>query len=159
MDDFYAAPIEENTSSASIDSRDVIRGRPIKFPPVLRMLYVDEFTTSLLVNFMDESSTFFMALAGWGHAHILSGIRYGYGEISYYLPDEVTKVAMELNVYPKKRLEERFWEGAENYRIAANGYFSDDQAILKHQRLFEDFLGRFYNEAAEAGDFVLLLTV
>jgi hypothetical protein len=158
MDELYATPIDSNSQKVSIDSRDVTRGHLIDVPAVLRMLHIDEFTTSLLVYFMEESSAFYNALAGWGRVHILSGVSYGYGEISYYFPDEVARVALELNTYPNEILEERFWDGAENYRTASIGYFKDDQAILAHQRLFVELLRKFYNEAAQDGDFVLLLT-
>ena len=159
MDEFYAAPSGGNLQKTSVDSREVIRGTPAVVALALRVLYLDEFTTSLLVSFMDESSALFGAVVGWGRAHTLEGVSYGYGDISYYFPDEVKKIAAELNAYPQRLLEERFHEEADNFRIAAAGYLKDDRAILEHQRLFADLLRRFYNEAAQMGDVVLLLTV
>lgn len=149
----------QSAAREKIDARDVIRGIDFADPDAVRMLYVDEFTTSLLVDFMDEGSALFKALAGWEDAHILSGVRYGYGEITYYFPEEVKKVSIELDAYPDTLLEARLNNGADRFRIAAAGYFEDDRAILAHQHLFARFLRRFYGSAARDGDFVLLLTV
>ena len=154
MEEFYSAP-----KKTHIDSRDVIRGEDASSSAVLRMLYFDEFTTSLLVNLMGEESAFFLAVAGWGYAHVLKGVSYGSGEISYYSPDEAAEVAHDLKAYPDAQLESRFREGADNYRIASAGYFQDDQEILAHQLMFANLLRRFYAEAAQDGEFVLLLTV
>jgi hypothetical protein len=159
VDDFYTLPPDGNQAKEYVDSRDVYRGLRSNMPLVLRMLYVDEFTTSLLVNFMDESSAFFAALAGWGSAHLLQGVSYGYGDISYYAPDEVKAVVLALNAASNALLEARFNEYADDFRIASSGYFDDDQAILAHQRIFAELLRRFYAEAAQDGDCVLLLVV
>ena len=157
MDEFHTP--QSSAYQERADARDSIRGTPVAVPAILRMLYFDEFTTSLLVDFLDESSAMFKALAGWGEAHILAGVRYGYGEIAYYLPDEVKTVSRELDAYPEALLEERLQQRVDTFRIAAAGYFEDDQAIRAHQRLFAGFLRRFYEEAARDGNFVLLLTV
>jgi hypothetical protein len=159
IDGFYNRSSEENREKSYIDSRDVIRGTGAPSSSVLQMLYFDEFTTSLLVNFKDEGSAFFAALAGWGSTHILDGSSYGYGEVSYYFPGEVTRVSLELNAFPETLLEAWFGQQADNFRLAAAGYFRNDQAILAHQHTFADLTRRFYNEAAHDGDFVLLLIV
>jgi hypothetical protein len=126
---------------------------------MIRTLHVDEFITSLLVDFMNDDSAFFIALAGWRSAHLLEGVSYGYGDISYSTPEEAKSVTSSLNSYPDELLEERFREHAEDFRIAAAGYFHDDQAILAHKRTFANLLRKIYNEAAKDSDFVLLLTV
>jgi hypothetical protein len=141
------------------DSREVFHGKGMRAPAILRMVYFDEFTTALLVNFMDEGSAFFVALAGWGVAHILNGVSYGYGEISYYAPEEVKRVSLELHTYPQTLLADRFMEAVDDFRIASAGYFEDDQEIIAHQQRCADLLRRFCNEAAQDGDYVLLLTV
>ncbi len=157
MDELYTK--SPNEARTSVDARDVFRGSNILMPSSLRMLYVDEFTTSLLVNFMDENSAFFVALAGWGISHPLDGLQYGYGDVTYYLPDEVKRVSLQLNAEPEMLLVERFREQADNYRSASSGYLDDDTAILTHQRTFADLLRRLYHEAGRDGDFVLLLMV
>ena len=159
MDEFYTTSSDKKREKVYVDSRDVFRGSRIIVPPVLRMLYIDEFTTALLVNFMDESSAYFAALVGWGNAQLLNGVSYGYGDISYYPPDDAKTVALKLNGYLHTLLEARFREQADNFRVASAGYFDDDRAILAHQRTFADLLRRFYNEAVQDGDFVLLLIV
>jgi hypothetical protein len=159
MDEFYISSADNSHAKEYIDSREAFRGLPIIAPQSLRMLYVDEFTTSLLVNFTNESSAYFIALVGWGNAHILESVSYGYGDISYYPPNQVAIVAIELNATPQEFLEEWFKEQADNFRRSAAGYFRDDQAILAHQHTFADFLCRFYDEAAHDGNFVLLLIV
>ena len=88
MDEFHTASSEDNQSKGYVDSRNTIKGSQVTMLPLIRILYVDEFTTSLLVNFMDENSPFFIALAGWGKSHLLDGVSYGYGDISYYPPDD-----------------------------------------------------------------------
>ena len=161
MDAFYSASRTQNTSQDRdyVDSRAKYRDSSLHVPPVLRLLYVDEFTTSLLVDFMDEKSAFFTALVGWGTAHVLPGISYGYDEIAYYAPDDVKEVTWELRHYPDALLESRFKQHVDTFRIASTGYFTDDQAILQHQRSFAKLLRRLYDEAVHDADFVLLLTV
>jgi hypothetical protein len=68
---------------------------------------------------MDESSAVFVVLVGWGNAHSLEGVSYAYEDIYYYFPDDVTRVALELNAYPQALLEGRFREQADNFRIAS----------------------------------------
>ena len=159
IDEFYTGPSGGELEKTYADAREVIRGTTAGASRTLRMLYLDEFTTSLLVSFLDENSAPFNAVAGWGRAHILQGLSYGYGHISYYVPDEVKTMASELKTYSQTLLEMRFWEDAENFRLASAGYLRDDQAILAHQRFFADLLRRLYNQAVQAGDFVLLLMV
>ena len=161
MDAFYSASRSQDSSQEvhSIDARDLYRGLRLGVPPVLRLLYVDEFTTSLLVDFRDESSALFAALVGWGTAHILMGISYGYGEVNYYTPEDVRQIALQLLHYPDELLEARFSEYADTFRMGSSAYFADDQAILEHQRSFAALLRRLYEEAAQDGDFVLLLTM
>lgn len=159
MDEFYSTAAEESQEKGYVDSRRAVTDSPVIAPAVIRILYVDEFTTSLLVNFMEEDSPFFVGVAGWGKAHILDGVSYGYGDISYYTPEEAKTVASSLNTYPDELLDERFRERADDFRIASAGYLKDDQAILAYQRMFANLLRRFYKEAAEDGDYVLLLTV
>src|SRR5829696_7667244 len=77
MDEFYAMPVDTNTERTYADSRDVFRKSLIIVPGVLDTLYVDEFSTSLLENFREASSAFFVALAGWDTAPILEEVRYG----------------------------------------------------------------------------------
>ncbi len=152
MDEFFS-------TATYLDSRDGIRASPLAVPPVVRMLYLDEFTTSLLVDFRDEGSAFFAAIAGWGGAHVVDGVRYGHGEVLYYFPEEAKEVAAKLHAYPPALLDTRFAEGADNFRLASAGYFKGDQAILAHQRQFADYVRKFYDAAAGEGDGVLLLTV
>lgn len=160
MDAFYSASRSPDPGQEvySIDSRDIYRGLRL-YAPILRLLYVDEFTASLLVDFTEESSALFRALAGWGTAHILPGISYGYGEVTYYAPEDVRQVALQLRDYPDALLGARFREHADTFRMGSTAYFAGDQAILEHQRSFAALLRRLYEEAAQDGDFVLLLTV
>jgi hypothetical protein len=161
MDAFHSASRSPGSSRDvhSMDSRDRYRGLRPGVPLVLRLLYVDEFTTSLLVDFTEESSALFAALAGWGTAHTLTGISYGYGEVTYYTPEDVRRVALQLRDYPDALLEARFRDHADTFRMGSSAYFADDQSILEHQRSFAALLRRLYDEAAQDGDFVLLLTV
>jgi len=154
LDGFYSDP-----SGEWGDSRPVFRGLDIVVPSSLRMIYFDEFTTSLLVDFMAETSAFFVALVGWGSAHLLEGVRYGYGDISYYSPAEAERIAEQIAAYPNALLEKRFEDHSDDFRTAVAGLLEDDRAILLHQRTFADFLRRFYEEATRAGDFTLLLMV
>jgi hypothetical protein len=159
MDAFYTSSPDASQEQQHVDSRDVYRGLRRSVPSVFRMLYMDEFTTSLLVDFMDESSAFFAALVGWGSADRLEGVSYGYGDISFYAPQQASVIALELNATSNALLVGRFHEHASDFRLASSGYFADDQAILEHQSRFADLLRRFYTEAAHDGDSVLLLVV
>ncbi|HEU5103441.1 MAG TPA: hypothetical protein VFU22_30680 [Roseiflexaceae bacterium] len=159
MDTFYQAASDKSQDRLYVDSRDVFAGSVLIVPAALRMLYVDEFTTSLLVDFMDERSAVFAALIGWGDAQPLESVQYGHGAISYYAPDDVRIVALKLSAYPHALLEARLRKHADRFRLAAAGYFDGDQAILAHQHTFADLLCAFYDQAARDGDVVLLLVV
>ena len=159
MDGFYSGSSETGQDREWIDSRRVFQGLDLVIPASLRMIYFDEFTTSLLVDFMEETSAFFVALIGWGNAHVLEGVRYGYGDISYYSPQETEQIPTQIAAYPNALLETRFENQAQDFRTAVAGLLQDDLAIIAHQRAFADFLRRFYEEATQAGDFVLLFIV
>jgi hypothetical protein len=159
IDEFYSTSGEASQAKGYIDSHNAITDSLVIAPPIVRTLYIDEFTTWLLVDFMEEDSPFFVALAGWSRAHLLESVSYGYGDIFYYSPEDAKPIAASLKDYATELLEARFREQAEDFRIASAGYLKDDQAILAYQRTFANLLRRFYNEAAQDGDFVLLLTV
>lgn len=159
MDGFYSSSSHARPDKGYIDSRQVFQGSEIVVPTDLRMIYFDEFTASLLVDFREESSAFFTALVGWGSAHALEGVRYGHGDVAFYSPEEAGRIAGQLNAHPNTLLEKRFQDQAHHFRTAVAGMLKDDEAILAHQRDFADFLRRFYEEATQTGDFVLLLMV
>ena len=121
MEELYKAPSDRAEENVCIDSRNVFRGSSVGSPSIIRMLYLDEFTTSLLVDFMNEASPFFVAIAGWGQAQLLDGVQYGYGDILYYHPDEAKVIASSPYAYPDTSLESRFREHANDFRISSAG--------------------------------------
>ena len=159
MDGFYSGLSETGQGREWVDSRLIFQDIDLVVPSSLRMIYFDEFTASLLVDFMEETSAFFVALVGWGSAHVLEGVRYGYGDISYYSPPETKRIAEQIAAYPNALLEKKYENQAQDFRAAVAGLLRDDREILAHQRAFAELLRRFYAEATQAGDFVLLLIV
>src|SRR5689334_22855626 len=94
VDEYYSQLLEPAADADCVDARAAYSGEAFAPPHTLRMLYCDEFTTSLLVSFMDNEQTpFYHALVGWETAQPLLGSSYGHGEARYYEPREVSRVA------------------------------------------------------------------
>ena len=153
MDGLYASP-------DAVDSRAAYRdGLPLDVAAP-RLLHADEFTTSLLVSFLEgEETPMFDALVGWGGSHQLDGVVYGAGAVAYYTPPEAAAVSERLDRFPDAELDHRLQERAGQFRQAAASVFADDDAILAHQRAFAHVLRRLYQSAVDAREFVLLMIV
>ncbi len=126
--------------------------------PVERVLYVNEFTLSLLTE-LDNDST---PLAPLNRAlifgnHVLEGAAYGMGEVLFHTPEEVQVLARELSRLPESELRPRFESRAADFRLAAQGYLEGDDAILQHQQGHFKRLVEFYRGAAQEGDAMLVL--
>lgn len=160
MDTYYTRLLEPAAERDCLDAREAYSGRTLPTAPALRMLHIDEFTASLLVDFGDEAgSPVFDALVGWDTATPLEGFQYGHGTVYAYDPSAAAEVAARLAAHPPMLLEAHFRADAARFRSSARGYFADDSTILAHQRRFAEALERLYREAAHDGDAVLLLTV
>ena len=125
--------------------------------PLTRMLHLNEFATSLLAGFDDETPPC-RALFGWDEP-LLLGASHGHGGVYYHDPERVRSVYSELVAVPQARLRERFEGGAEQFRLAASGVYDGDEKILALQMAHFRRLLEFYRGAAEQGDFVLLMLV
>ena len=153
MDDWYASP-------DAIDSRAACRaGLPREVAAPL-LLHSDEFTTSLLVSFLEgEETPMFDALVGRGRSRQLEGVVYGAGTVAYYTPSDAASVAQQLDRFPDAELDRRLPDRADQARLAAASVFADDDAILAHQRAFAHVLRQLYRAAVQAQEFVLLMIV
>jgi hypothetical protein len=153
MDDLYASP-------SAVDSRAAYRDGLPRDVATPRLLHADEFTTSLLVSFLEgEETAFFDALVGWGRSRELEGVVYGAGTVAYYSPSEAVAVAEQLDRFSDTELDRRLDDRAGQFRLAAASVFADDDAIRAHQRAFAHVLRQLYRAAAKAEEFVLLMIV
>ena len=153
MDDWYASP-------DAIDSRAAYREGLPRNVAAPRLLHSDEFTTSLLVSFLEgEETPLFDALVGWGRSQRLDGVMYGAGTVAYYTPPDVAAVSERLDRFPDAELDRRLHDHADQFRLAAASVFAADDAILAHQRAFAHVLRQLYRTAVTAQDFVLLMIV
>jgi hypothetical protein len=153
MDDWYA-------SADAIDSRTAYREGLPRDVAAPRLLHSDEFTTSLLVSFLEgEETPLFDALVGWGRSQPLPGVAYGAGTVAYYAPPDVAAVSERIDRFPDGELERHLHDRADQIRLAAASVFADDDAILAHQRAFAHALRQLYRAAAAAREFVLLMIV
>ena len=153
MDDWYASP-------DAIDSRAAYRDGLPREVAAPRLLHSDEFTTSLLVSFLEgEETPLFDALVGWGRSQRLEGIAYGAGTVAYYTPPDAATVSEQLDRFPDAELDRRLHDRADQFRLAAASLFAADDAILAHQRAFAHVLRQLYHAAAEAREYVLLMIV
>ena len=153
MDELYG-------SSRAVDSRAAYRDGLPREVTAPRLLHADEFTTSLLVSFLEgEETPMFDALVGWGGSRQLDGVAYGAGAVAYYTPSDAAAVSGRLDRFPDAELARRLHDRADQFRLAAASVFTDDDAILAHQRTFAHVLRQLYRSAVEAREFVLLMTV
>lgn len=153
MDERYGAP-------GAVDSRAAYRDGLPGDVAAPHLLHADEFTTSLLVGFLEgEETPMFDALVGWSRSHQLDGVAYGAGPVAYYAPSEAATVAERLERFPDAELDRRLSDRADQFRLAAASVFADDDAILAHQRAFAHVLRQLYRSAVAAQEFVLLMTV
>jgi hypothetical protein len=153
MDERYDAP-------GAVDSRAAYRHGLPRDVAAPHLLHADEFTTSLLVGFLEgEETPMFDALVGWGRTHQLEGVVYGAGSVAYYTPSEAATVAERLDRFPDAELDRRICDRADQFRLAAASVFAADDAILAHQRAFAHVLRQLYRSAVAAQELVLLMTV
>ena len=153
MDDLYASP-------SVVDSRAAYRDGLPRDVATPRLLHSDEFTTSLLVSFLEgEETPVFDALVGWGRSRQLEGVVYGAGAVAYYSPSEAVAVAEQLDRFPDAELDRRVHDRADQFRLAAASVFADEDAIRTHQRAFAHVLRQLYRAAVQAQEFVLLMIV
>ena len=153
MDGLYGSP-------GAIDSRAAYRDGLPRDVAAPRMLHADEFTTSLLVSFLEgEETPMFDALVGWGGSRQLDGVVYGAGTVAYYTPSDAAAVSDRLDRFPDAELDRRLQNRTDQFRLAAASVFAHDDAILAHQRAFAHVLRRLYRSAVEAQEFVLLMIV
>jgi hypothetical protein len=153
VDDWYASP-------DAIDSRATYRDGLPRDVAAPRLLHSDEFTTSLLVSFLEgEETPLFDALVGWGRSQQLEGVAYGAGAVAYYTPSDAAVVSEQLDRFPDAELDRRLHDRVDQFRLAAASVFADDDAILAHQRAFAHVLRQLYRAAVSADEFVLLMIV
>jgi hypothetical protein len=125
--------------------------------PAGRLLHLDEFAMWLLTGF-DEDTPACRALVGWD-GQLLDGAHYGHGPVRYRPPSAVRAIVHELSGVEERDLDLRFEERADDFRLAAAGFFNGDGEIRAYQRSHFDRLREFYRDAAAAGDYVLLMMV
>ena len=128
--------------------------------PVDRVLYVDEFTLSLLTDMYPLETP----LAPLNRAlrlgsHILDGAQYGVGGVLFHGADEVRAISKELTQIPESDLCVFYEEHATDFRLAAKGYLESDEAILKYQKAHSRRLVAFYQTAARQGNAMLLIVM
>jgi hypothetical protein len=153
MDELYGSP-------AAVDSRVAYHDGLPRDVTAPRLLHADEFTTSLLVSFLEgEETPMFDALVGWGRSRQLDGVVYGAGAVAYYTPPDAAAVSGQLDRFPDAELDRRLHDRADQFRLAAASVFAAADAILAHQRTFAHVVRQLYRSAVEAREFVLLMIV
>lgn len=126
--------------------------------PVERVLYVDEFTRSLLTDMTALEEVFeplnrALLFAG----HVLGGE--SIGQAAFHTADEVQALSREIADFPEENLRALISKHAPEFRISATGFLNGDEAILAYQKAHFDRLSTFYRHAAQQGDAMLLLVM
>ncbi len=128
--------------------------------PINRVLYVDEFTLSLLTDMYPLETPFApLNRALRLGSHILDGAEYGMGIVLLHTGAEVKAISDELSRFPEQDLRARFEEHAADFRLAATGYLESDEAILQYQAVHFRRLVTFFQAAAHQDDAMLVLVM
>ncbi len=149
----------ESFTSFISDLRDkTVFFNPNLDDPVERVLYVDEFTRSLLTDMTALEEVFEplnRALMFGGH--VLGGE--SIGPAVYHTADDVKAISSDLTDFAGENLQALVFRHAAEFRIAAVGFLNNDEAILAYQKAHFDRVCTFYRDAAQQSDAMLLLVV